>query len=184
MVDRCVEVDYSATSSLLHHIASTTGITDPVYSKNTDYLRSHSVDKLSPSNETIKEIQENIRKTQHPRRRVAVFLDDNITEEEKNLDLQVCFSQIFPLTPDQMLPIAEALARTNKHFQNFERFFHTKLPKDAGFPVQFSIPVFPTITARITFDDCTMRSPNASSFLIPDDYAMGEYVERSFIRQL
>eukprot|EP01138_Halocafeteria_seosinensis_P014669 gb/GECG01014974.1/.p1 GENE.gb/GECG01014974.1/~~gb/GECG01014974.1/.p1 ORF type:complete len:630 (+),score=85.98 gb/GECG01014974.1/:1-1890(+) len=184
VVDRCKDVDYEATSSLLHTMAEKYGVTDPIYASNSDYLKDHSSNKAIPTSDEIDKLKKNLREQEHPRRQAATFLDENITEEEKNLDLEVCFSKTFPLRPAQMMPIAEALSRTNKHFQNFERFFHTKLPKDAGFPVQFSIPVFPTITARITFDDCTLKSPDASYFFVPEDYAMGEYVERSFIRQL
>ena len=85
----------------------------------------------------------------------------------------------------QFLPIAEILGRTSDHAANFKRFFRSKMPPGAGFPVRFTIPVFPTITATITVELCdTRRAPSASLFQVPKDYAMGAYVEKGFIRQL
>ncbi len=91
----------------------------------------------------------------------------------------------FPISVEQFLPIAEVMARTSRHAENFKRFLRSKMPAGAGFPVRFSVPVFPTITATITFEMCdTRRSPPASYFAVPADYKMGAYVERGFIRQL
>ncbi len=98
---------------------------------------------------------------------------------------QVFFSKNFPITVKQFLPIAEVLGRTSSHAANFKRFFRSKMPPGAGFPVRFTIPVFPTISATITAELCdTRRSPPASLFTVPPDYKMGAYVERGFIRQL
>ena len=83
-----------------------------------------------------------------------------------------------------MLPIAAALARTGEHFHNFRKFFEHRMPPEAGFPVRFAIPVFPTVTATITFGKCTLHSPPAALFDVPDEYKMGAYVEKGFIRQL
>jgi hypothetical protein len=86
---------------------------------------------------------------------------------------------------EQFLPIAEVMARTSRHAANIRTFFSTKMPAGAGFPVRFTIPVFPTVTATVTFDFCdTYRSPQKSLFTIPEDFKMGAYVERGFIRQL
>jgi hypothetical protein len=40
----------------------------------------------------------------------------------------------FPLTVQQLLPVAEVLSRTSKHFDNLNRFLRSKLPP--GFPVK------------------------------------------------
>jgi hypothetical protein len=86
---------------------------------------------------------------------------------------------------EKFLPVAELMARTGRHAENFRKFFNSKMPRGAGFPVRFSIPVFPTITATITFENCNIRrSPPRSLFEIPADYTMGGYVERGWIRQL
>lgn len=86
---------------------------------------------------------------------------------------------------EQFLPVAEVMARTSRHAENIRRFFESKMPAGAGFPVRFTIPVFPTITATISFEMCdTHRSPPRSMFELPDDFKLGAYVERGFIRQL
>jgi len=56
-----------------------------------------------------------------------------------------------------------------KHFSKLKDFVAMKLP--AGFPVRIEIPVFPTITARVTFRDFkTCDKIPASMFFIPRDY--------------
>jgi hypothetical protein len=77
------------------------------------------------------------------------------------------------------------MARTARHAANFRAFFERKMPRTAGFPVQFSLPVFPTITATVTFNYCsTSRSPVKGLFELPPEYKLGCYVERGWIRQL
>lgn len=59
------------------------------------------------------------------------------------------------------------------------------MPVGTGFPVRFSIPVFPTITATITFELMeTRRSVPKGHFEIPPDFKRGAYVEKGWIRQL
>ena len=86
---------------------------------------------------------------------------------------------------EQFLPVAEVMARTGAHAENFKRFFSRKMPQGAGFPVRFTMPVFPTITATVTFELCeTRRAVPASLFAVPADFKVGAYVERGWIRQL
>lgn len=77
------------------------------------------------------------------------------------------------------------MARTASHAANFKRFLSRKMPRGAGFPVQLSLPVFPTITATVTFEYCQAhRSPPKALFELPGDYDQTGYVERGWIRQL
>ncbi len=110
--------------------------------------------------------------------------EPNTALASKTPECQVAFHPGFPLTREQMLPIAAALARTGEHFQNFKRFFENRMPAEAGFPVRFVIPVAPTVSATITFGRCALTSPPADAFTVPADYAMGKYEEKGFIRQL
>ena len=76
------------------------------------------------------------------------------------------------------------MARSSSHAANFTRFFESKFPSGC-FPVRFSIPVFPTVTATVTFELCdTRRAPPATYFDLRPDYKMGAYVEKGFIRQM
>jgi hypothetical protein len=65
-----------------------------------------------------------------------------------------------------------------------KKFFETRLPEGKGFPVQFSLPVFPTVTATVKVTSMDPTPPSEDRFRVPDDYEMGKYVERTFIRQL
>lgn len=100
------------------------------------------------------------------------------------------YRAITPPTPlmqaETFLPVAEVMARTGKHAENFKAFFSSKLPAGAGFPVQFTIPVFPTITAKVTFETCdiSITPPPRDLFELPAHYKVGGYVERGWIRQI
>jgi len=123
--------------------------------------------------------------TAKPAGTVGVFKKEAISVEDKVLDLRVYFSREFPISVEAFLPIAEVMARSSAHAANFRSFFDTKFPVGAGFPVKFTIPVFPTITATVTFEHCDIRRPPpAAVFDLPADFKMGAYSERGWIRQL
>lgn len=42
---------------------------------------------------------------------------------------QLVMSKDFPFSTDDMLPIAEVMSRTARHWRNVERFFTKKFPK-------------------------------------------------------
>ncbi|XP_008485491.2 ankyrin repeat domain-containing protein 13C-like [Diaphorina citri] len=56
-----------------------------------------------------------------------------------------------------------------KHFSKLREFILMKLPP--GFPVKIDIPILPTVTARITFQDFQFKDDiEATLFEIPKDY--------------
>jgi len=90
----------------------------------------------------------------------------------------------FPLTLAQMLPLAKALAVSSRQHESLVAFLERRLP--AGFPVQFTLAVFPTVSATVTFGRCAVYqrgadgsahpdAPTQQLFEIPDDYARGKY---------
>lgn len=48
------------------------------------------------------------------------------------LCVQVVYSKEFPITVDDLLPLAEVMSRTQRHWVNFERFLKTKMPEGAS----------------------------------------------------
>ena len=46
------------------------------------------------------------------------------------------YSKEFPLSVDELLPIAEVMSRTQRHWVNFERFLKTKMPEGAETPAR------------------------------------------------
>lgn len=83
---------------------------------------------------------------------------------------------------DDSFSLSQSLS--SKHFKSMKKFFETRLPEGKGFPVQFSLPVFPTVTATVKVTSMDLTAPPEERFRVPDDYEMGKYVERTFIRQL
>ncbi|RMX51644.1 hypothetical protein pdam_00021479 [Pocillopora damicornis] len=91
-----------------------------------------------------------------------------LKEDKKTVKAHVAMSEDFPLSVDLILKVLEVVAPF-KHFNKLKEFVAMKLP--AGFPVRIEIPVFPTITARVTFRDFKSCSEIPSSmFFIPRDY--------------
>ena len=92
-------------------------------------------------------------------------------------------SKEFPLSVQDILPACEVMARTGRHFRGLQTFLNNHFPSQEGFPVAFSMPVFPTISANVQFVQCTVGEQPAELFDIPDEYEKEAYVDRSFIAQ-
>lgn len=88
-------------------------------------------------------------------------------ESKKNFKATIAMSQEFPLGIESLLNVLEVIAPF-KHFNKLREFVQMKLPP--GFPVKLDIPVFPTITATVTFQEFRYDEFDASIFSIPNDY--------------
>lgn len=80
----------------------------------------------------------------------------------------VAMSEGFPITKNDFLDLLSIVPL--KLFKKLKEFIELRLPE--GFPVRIDIPVFPFLTARITFEDFMfIDGPvDESLFIIPDDY--------------
>ena len=85
--------------------------------------------------------------------------------------VHVCDS--FPLPKEALLPIFQVMAATDGQYESLQRFFASTLPP--GFPVKFSLPVLPAISALVTFDRCELVTPDAALFEIPAEYREGGF---------
>ncbi|KAM4022233.1 LOW QUALITY PROTEIN: ankyrin repeat domain-containing protein 13C [Anomaloglossus baeobatrachus] len=88
-------------------------------------------------------------------------------ENKKTVKATIAVSQDFPLGIESLLNVLEVIAPF-KHFNKLREFVQMKLPP--GFPVKLDIPVFPTITATVTFQEFRYGEFEESIFTIPDDY--------------
>ncbi|XP_042191739.1 ankyrin repeat domain-containing protein 13C isoform X2 [Callorhinchus milii] len=88
-------------------------------------------------------------------------------ESKKTFKATIAMSQEFPLGIDSLLNVLEVIAPF-KHFNKLREFVQMKLPP--GFPVKLDIPVFPTITATVTFQEFRYDGFDESIFSIPSDY--------------
>ncbi|XP_071800336.1 ankyrin repeat domain-containing protein 13C-like isoform X2 [Asterias amurensis] len=89
-------------------------------------------------------------------------------ETKKIFKALIAMSEDFPMEIPDLLNILEVLTPM-RHFQKLRDFISIKMP--SGFPVKIDVPVLPTITARVTFQDFQYRDNIASSlFRIPRDY--------------
>ncbi|KAK5623710.1 Ankyrin repeat domain-containing protein 13C-A [Crenichthys baileyi] len=88
-------------------------------------------------------------------------------ESKKNFKATIAMSQDFPLSIESLLNVLEVIAPF-KHFNKLREFVQMKLPP--GFPVKLDIPVFPTITATVTFQEFRYDVFDEFIFTIPTDY--------------
>lgn len=89
-------------------------------------------------------------------------------ESSKSFKATVAMSPDFPLTVDMLLNVLEVIAPF-KHFSKLREFVLMKLPP--GFPVKIDIPILPTVTAKITFQEFAFRNDiDPKLFQIPPDY--------------
>ncbi|XP_046750473.1 ankyrin repeat domain-containing protein 13C isoform X1 [Diprion similis] len=89
-------------------------------------------------------------------------------ESSKSFKATVAMSPDFPLTVDMLLDVLEVIA-TFKHFSKLRQFVLMKLPP--GFPVKIDIPILPTVTAKITFQEFVFRNDiQPELFQVPSDY--------------
>uniref|UniRef100_A0A6I8Q953 Ankyrin repeat domain-containing protein 13C n=1 Tax=Xenopus tropicalis TaxID=8364 RepID=A0A6I8Q953_XENTR len=88
-------------------------------------------------------------------------------ENKKTFKATIAMSQDFPLGIESLLNVLEVIAPF-KHFNKLREFVQMKLPP--GFPVKLDIPVFPTITATVTFQEFRYGEFEDAIFTIPDDY--------------
>uniref|UniRef100_A0A3B3Z943 Ankyrin repeat domain-containing protein n=1 Tax=Periophthalmus magnuspinnatus TaxID=409849 RepID=A0A3B3Z943_9GOBI len=88
-------------------------------------------------------------------------------ESKKNFKATIAMSQDFPLGIESLLNVLEVIAPF-KHFNKLREFVQMKLPP--GFPVKLDIPVFPPITATVTFQEFRYDEFEPSIFTIPEEY--------------
>ncbi|GAB1599421.1 ankyrin repeat domain-containing protein 13C-B-like isoform X2 [Argonauta hians] len=89
-------------------------------------------------------------------------------ENCKTYKATVAMSEDFPMAVEELLDVLEVIAPF-KQFQKLREFMTTKLPN--GFPVKLELPVFPTVTATVTFTKFEwLDELHDSLFVIPNNY--------------
>ncbi|XP_053395470.1 ankyrin repeat domain-containing protein 13C-like [Mercenaria mercenaria] len=89
-------------------------------------------------------------------------------ESNKVFKATIAMSKEFPMTVDVLLDVLEVIAPF-KQFQKLRDFMQNKLPQ--GFPVKLELPVFPTVTAKVTFTLFEWRDElDDALFTIPAGY--------------
>lgn len=87
----------------------------------------------------------------------------------RRINADVLMSTEYPLTRNHFVAIADALAASDERYQTMKEFFdffETKLPD--GFPVQFTIPVLPALSATLSFTEAKLvGEQDASLFDVP-----------------
>lgn len=97
-----------------------------------------------------------------------MFLNYLLVRARTPLNIDNFQSMDFPLSVEMLLNVLEVVAPF-KHFSKLRDFITFKLPN--GFPVKIEIPILPTVTAKITFQQFDFRNDIADEiFRIPKGY--------------
>lgn len=80
----------------------------------------------------------------------------------------VLMSSDFPLSREQFVTIAEALSASDERYLSIKDFFQMSLPD--GFPVKFTIPVVPALSATLSFNEAHIRAQDPEQFEVPDGF--------------
>lgn len=89
-------------------------------------------------------------------------------ESTKSFKATIAMSSDFPLSVEMLLNVLEVIAPF-KHFSKLRDFITFKLPN--GFPVKVEIPILPTITAKVTFQQFEFRDNMTNElFTTPREY--------------
>uniref|UniRef100_X1YYW8 Ankyrin repeat domain-containing protein n=1 Tax=Capitella teleta TaxID=283909 RepID=X1YYW8_CAPTE len=91
----------------------------------------------------------------------------------KTFRASIAMSDDFPMSVKDLLDVCEVIAPF-KQFNKLREFMQSKLPQ--GFPVKLEIPVFPTVTAKVTFQQFHWdNNIPKHKFVIPQNYDEDPY---------
>lgn len=89
-------------------------------------------------------------------------------QDLKTYTASVWQSDEFPLRVETIVAILDLVAPHQRHVEKIRTFIESRLPP--GFPVKIQLPIFPTITATVTFSDYSDASIDASLLRVPSEY--------------
>eukprot|EP00055_Hartaetosiga_balthica_P014907 m.84991 g.84991 ORF g.84991 m.84991 type:complete len:289 (-) comp8723_c0_seq8:147-1013(-) len=99
----------------------------------------------------------------------------NLKTSVKKFKSTLWMSEEFPLTIDRVTDVL-SLFGDDQHIRNLVRFLQHKLPP--GFPVKLEIPIFPTVTARVSFASYfTGKDVDETVVAIPKGYTLVESID-------
>ncbi|GAB5354463.1 hypothetical protein AAMO2058_000120900 [Amorphochlora amoebiformis] len=104
--------------------------------------------------------------------REYVWLGRNRVMERSSTKInpEVHMCDDFPITTPMLITLLDLVAPHHPNIDKLRKFLSVDMPE--GFPIKFSMPVLPTISAHITFEDCKLGSDNVPSelFELPAGY--------------
>eukprot|EP00039_Didymoeca_costata_P016214 m.286948 g.286948 ORF g.286948 m.286948 type:complete len:474 (+) comp16356_c1_seq3:154-1575(+) len=84
-------------------------------------------------------------------------------------------SKEFPLRLESVVSLFSALAKTSEQIQRVRDFIGRQLPP--GFPIKFDLPVFPTVSVRVSFCKVTLGVNGGDEiFKVPEGYELMEEI--------
>ncbi|OQS07241.1 hypothetical protein THRCLA_00751 [Thraustotheca clavata] len=106
----------------------------------------------------------------NPKPSICMHSEPPSTNYSKNMSGTLYMGDNFPLTVEQFIPIVEVLAKASSQLSSLKDVFLKNLPP--GFPVKVAVPVFPSVTASVTFTKMELKSTCDSFFEIPSQYKL------------
>jgi hypothetical protein len=104
-----------------------------------------------------------------------LYQNELLIPKEKSFKCTVHLSKDFPLKPQSVIPIIDALSPSLPKLEKLKEIFQS-IPENQ-FPVKTEIPIFPTVTATITFEKYSPLSQvDDTTFAVPTDYQMSTQI--------
>ena len=91
-----------------------------------------------------------------------------VTKKMRSFKATAWMSPDFPLPLEDIVSLLSILAPTGKHLARLRDFMERQFPE--GFPVKLDIPVFPTVSARVTFKGCSLDPVSEDMFTVPKGF--------------
>jgi len=89
----------------------------------------------------------------------------------RRINANVLMSADFPLTLEQFVAIADALSVPDERYKTIKEFFEfLKYAPPDGFPVQFTIPVIPALSATLSFTEARLCDQDPALFEVPGGF--------------
>ncbi|KAJ3425930.1 ankyrin repeat domain-containing protein 13c [Anaeramoeba flamelloides] len=129
--------------------------------KNESKNENENENEKENENETEKEKEKTLKK--------LLRSEKDITKISKNYSGIVYCTTEFPLTIDDIMPILETLAPNSQQFDKLKEFISLQLPFK-GFPVKMQVPIFPGISAVVTFTYFKEMECDDEIYVIPENY--------------
>ncbi|KAJ3447567.1 ankyrin repeat domain-containing protein 13c [Anaeramoeba flamelloides] len=138
--------------------------------KNEEVEREEEVEKEKEKEKEVEKEKENENENEKEKpSKTLLRSEKDITKISKNYSGIVYCSTDFPLTIDDIMPILETLAPNSQQFDKLKEFISLKLPFK-GFPVKMQVPIFPGISAVVTFTYFQEMECDNDIYIIPENY--------------
>eukprot|EP01135_Chromosphaera_perkinsii_P005557 Nk52_evm106s352 gene=Nk52_evmTU106s352 len=95
-------------------------------------------------------------------------------ESTKTFNANAYMCDDFPLDVNVVIQLLNVISTSDKRIEKLKTFLSSRLPR--GFPLRLDIPVFPTVSAIVTFQEFSRAPLDSSLFELPRGYTQDSHI--------